>query len=142
MKRNFRLKLFFIFTVFVIIITATIATIDYYQLKEQTIENNHFQVEQASETVTYALQSIDKAFFFLDQDTNEKIEDNMTILQNRYATTPDFKDWNIEEVARKLVMDIYIIIQDNIVTYGNVLADIELDFTLYCTYLVKVLNER
>src|SRR5690625_907863 len=142
MKRNFRLKLFFIFTVIVVIITASITMIDYYQLKEQKIQNNHFQVEQASETVTYALQSNDKAYYFLDQDTNEKIEDNMTILQNKYATTPDFHDWNFEELARKLGMDIYIISPENIVTYSNVKADIGLDFTECCTSLVKVLNER
>src|SRR5690625_1366365 len=123
MKRNFRLKLFFIFTVIVVIITASITMIDYYQLKEQKIQNNHFQVEQASETVTYALQSNDKAYYFLDQDTNEKIEDNMTILQNKYATTPDFNDWNFEELARKLGMDIYIISPENIVTYSNVKGD-------------------
>lgn len=142
MKRNFRLKIFFILTVFVIIVTATIATIDYHQLKGQMIENNRFQVEQASETVTYALQSIDKAYYFLDQDTNEKIEKNMTILQNKYHSTPNFEQWDFERLAKQLGMDVYIISPKNIVIFSNIEADIGLDFTECCTSLVKILNAR
>src|SRR5690625_3203842 len=142
MKRNFRMKLFFILTAFVVIVTATIATIDYYQLKEQTIENNHFQVEQASETVKYALQSIDKAYYFLDQETNEKIEENMATLQQKYTSTPDFTQWDFNQLAANFGMDVYIISPQNIVTYSNVEADIGLDFTECCTSLVEILNER
>jgi len=142
MKRNFRMKLFFILPAFVVIVTATIATIDYYQLKEQTIENNHFQVEQASETVKYALQSIDKAYYFLDQETNEKIEENMATLQQKYTSTPDFTQWDFNQLAANFGMDVYIISPQNIVTYSNVEADIGLDFTECCTSLVEILNER
>src|SRR5690625_995675 len=142
MKRNFQLKLFSILTAFVIIITATITTIDYYQLKEQTIENNQFQVEQASETVKYALQSIDKAYYFLDQETNEKIEENITVLQKKYTTTPDFEQWDFVQLANNLGMDIYIISPQNVVIYSNVENDIGLDFTKCCTSLVEILNER
>src|SRR5690625_5993365 len=66
----------------------------------------------------------------------------MTILQNKYATSHDFHYLNFKELARKLVMEIYIISAENIFTYSNVNADIGLDFTECCTSLVKVLNER
>src|SRR5690625_7761165 len=66
----------------------------------------------------------------------------MTILQNKYATSHDFHYLNFKELARKLVMEIYIISAENIFTYSNVKADIGLDFTECCTSLVKVLNER
>src|SRR5690625_3308487 len=69
MISKLRIKLFVVLLAFAVVVTFTVATVDHLRLKQQTIKDNEFKVEQATETVKYALKTIDKAYFFLDEET-------------------------------------------------------------------------
>lgn len=141
MKSNFRLKLFLVMVVFAVIISFMIATIDHLRFIRQATENNRDQVKHIEEIVKLSLDTTDKAYFFFDKDTTEKMKENTNYLLNMYEKNPKFDTWNFKELRDVLGMDIYIIDEENVISYSNIQADIGLDFSKCCKKLERTLNE-
>src|SRR5690625_3621713 len=142
MTSKYRLKLFFVLLAFAFIVAFTIATIDYLRLKQQTLADNEFQMEQATETVKYALKTIDKAFYFLDTETAEKMEEHTNYLQKKYDQNPNFATWDFKSLSKEIDMDIYILNDKNKIIYSNVDEEVGVDFSVCCYSLNKILNKR
>lgn len=142
MGSRFRLKLFITLLVFALIISISIATIDYFRLKERTIKDNKLQIEQATETVKYALKTIDKAYFYLDEETATRMAENTSLLQKKYEQNPQFYSWDFELLAKEMDMDIYILDEGNKIIHSNDPREVGLDFSVCCGSFNKLLNER
>ncbi len=141
-KTRFGLKLFILMIAFAIVISFTIVTIDYLRLREQAIDNNQFQIQKIEDTVEYSLKTIDKAYFFFDNETAVKMEENTQYILEQYKKNPNFDKWDFHKLQQFLGMDIYIINDKNVITHSNFEEDIGMDFSLCCSKLVSVLNER
>jgi len=142
MASNYRLKLFFVLLAFAIVVTFTISTIDYLRSKQQAIADNEFRVEQVTETVNYALKTIDKAYHYLVEETAEKMQKYTYELQEKYDKNTDFNTWNFQTLSEKMNMDVYIIDEGNKIIHSNVADEIGLDFSECCASFDAILKER
>lgn len=142
MTSRFRLRLFTVLFVFAVIITFSIAAIDHQRLKERTVKDNELQIDQVTETVKYALNTIDKAYYYLDAETSVKMTDNTMYLQNKYKENQDISTWDLDSLSEKLEMDIYFFDEGNKIVYSNSVKEIGLDFSVCCQTFDKVLKER
>lgn len=139
---KYRLKLFIVLLVFALLISFSIATVDYFRLKDRTIKNNEQQIEQATESVKYALKTIDRAYFYLDEETAVKMADYTSSLQNKYAKNPDFSTWDFKALAAEMGMDIYILNDHNKIIHSNNPREVGLDFSVCCKSFHDILTER
>lgn len=137
-----RLRLFIVLFVFAIVITFTISIVDYMRLNEQTKKDNELQIDQATESVLYALKTIDKAYFYLDEETGKLMEKYTYELQEKYEQNPDFETWDFKALSEKYKMDIFILDEGNKIVYSNVEEEIGLDFSVCCESFNEILNER
>ncbi len=142
MRSGYRLRLFFVLLAFAIIISFTIATVDYFRLKEQIIKDNQFKIEQAADTVKYALKTIDKAYYFLDEKTAKDMEKHTNTLQNKYDSNPDFETWDFNALNKEMKMDIYIMNDQNKIIYSSVPEEVGIDFSECCKSFNKILQNR
>lgn len=142
MISRLRIKLFFVLLAFAIVVSFTIATIDYLRLKQQTIEDNQIKIEHASRTAKYALRTIDKAYFLLDEETARKMEEYTYELQDKYDENPNLETWDFQTLSKEIGMDIYIIDEENKITYSNNSNEIGLDFQECCKSFDQMLQER
>lgn len=127
---------------FAIVITFTISIVDYMRLNEQTKKDNELQIDQATESVLYALKTIDKAYFYLDEETGKLMEKYTYELQEKYEQNPDFETWDFKALSEKYKMDIFILDEGNKIVYSNVEEEIGLDFSVCCESFNEILNER
>lgn len=142
MKNRFRLKLFVIMIIFAVAICFPIATINYLKFTEQARDNNRFQIQQIEDTVTYTLKTLDQSFYFFDDETTSKMEQNTRYVLDKYDENPDFSDWDFDALKEEFGMDIYIIDQHNKIIHSSFKDDIGMDFTKCCSKLVPILDER
>lgn len=142
MTLTYRIKLFITLLIAAIVLMTTISVIDYKRLKEQTIQANQVQVDQATEAVLYALDSIDRAYHYMDQEIGLKMEEYSTELQKKYNKNKDFSTWKFDELAEGFGMDIYILNDDNEVIHSNVDDEVGMEFAVCCKSLNKTLHER
>ena len=142
MTPRYKLKLFLVLLAFAIVVTFTIATIDYFRLKQQTISDNELHIEQVTETVKYALNTIDKAYYLLDEETAKRMEKFTGDLQKRYEKNPNFESWDFQSLSKEMGMDIYILDAGNEVVYSNNEKEVGLDFSVCCKTFNSILNER
>lgn len=137
-----RLRLFLVLFAFAIVITFTISIIDYIRLNEQTKKDSETQIDQATESVLYALKTIDKAYFYLDEETGKMMKQYTYELQEKYEENPDFESWDFKALSEKYNMDIYILDDENKIIHSNDEEEIGLDFAECCKSFSQVLNER
>ncbi|MEI3606345.1 GGDEF domain-containing protein [Pseudogracilibacillus sp. SE30717A] len=142
MRTHYRFKLFIVLFALANVITITITTLDYFRLKQQIIEDNQFKIEHATDTVKYALKTIDKAYYLLDEKTAKSMEIHTSALQEKYNLNPNFETWDFIELSKQMKMDIYIMDENNIIIYGSVPEEIGVDFSECCTSFNKILNKR
>lgn len=142
MKRSYRIKLFIILFLTSVIIVTTVSALDYQRLKNQALEDNNQQINQATETVLYALDSVDQAYRYLDQEMNIKMETSSEELQKKYKKNKDFATWDFHALAEKFGMDIYILNKENQIIYSNINEEVGIDFAVCCKSLNKILHER
>lgn len=142
MTFTYRMKLFIILFVAAILLTFTISAIDYQRLKQQIVQDNGEQIDQATETVLYALDSLDGAYHYMDQETGLKMESYTNELQDKYKDNKDFSTWDFDELAEEYGMDIYILNDGNEIIYSNVVEEIGVDFSECCKSLSEILDER
>lgn len=127
---------------FAIGITFSIVTIDFFRISDQTISENQFQLEQTEKTVSHALQTIEKAYYLFDSETEAKMKENSLYIANLYKNNPDFLKWDFKELFETMNMDIYIIDESNTIIHSNLEGDIGLDFNACCESLAQILDER
>lgn len=142
MRKRFRLKLFLIMILFAAAMAFIIAIVDHQRITNLTIEENEFQVDQTQDTITYTLQTIDKVYYYFDQETALQMEENSKYLADLYEENPSFESWDFEALSKEIGMNIYIINEDLVIVASNVESDIGLDFKSCCSKLVPVLEER
>lgn len=142
MERSYRIKVFVTLFITAIVILFTVSALDYQRLKEQALDDNNEQVNQATDTVMYALNSMDKSYHYMDQEMNMKMEEHTQTLQNKYEKNSDFSTWDFQELANKFGMDIYILNKDNQIIHSNVDDEVGIDFAECCKSLSEILHER
>lgn len=142
MRERFRVKLFFIMIGFATTIAFTIVIIDYNRIKEHSLEDYQHQMKQIEDTVTNALNNLDKIYYYFDEETAAKMEENSNYLLDLYEQNPNFDEWHFSRLKDELGMDVYIINKDNVITHSSVLNDIGMDFSVCCGKLAAILDER
>ncbi|MFX3635955.1 MAG: diguanylate cyclase domain-containing protein [Candidatus Pristimantibacillus sp.] len=142
MKAHFRLKLTITMIVFALAISITLATTDYFRLKNLAINNAHNQLQQDVEMLTYALETSEKASFMLGENIAEIMRDSSLRLLNKYDRTPSFDEWDFELLRQMFSLDIYIINSQNMITHSTMPSDIGLNFSTCCSKLAAILDER
>lgn len=137
-----KLRLFTVLLIFAIVVTFSISIVDYIRLNEQTRKDSELQIDQATESVLYALKTVDKAYFYLDEETGELMEKYIYELQDKYEENPNFETWDFEALSKKYNMDIYILDEGNKIVYTNDKEELGLDFSECCESFHQILNER
>ena len=127
---------------FAIGITFSIVTIDFLRISDQTIADNQFQLVQTEKTVNHALQTVEKAYYLFDNETEAKMKENSLYLANLYKEQPDFSEWDFDALYETMNMDIYIIDENNTIIYSNLEEDVGLDFNACCESLARIMDER
>lgn len=141
MWRRFRIKLVITMVIFAAVIAFVIA-INHKKLSDQAIQNNVFQLESIEATVEHALNTIDKAYYYFDDDVAEKMKANTREILELYEKNPAIDTWDIQDLKKKYEMDVYFIDQDNVITHSSNKNDIGMDFDECCGKLAKILDTR
>lgn len=128
--------------IFASVIAFSISIINQDRITKQLKENNQFQIEQIERVLAHSLQTIDKVYYYFDSDTAKQMERNTHYLLDLYEKSPDFNSWNFENLKTTLGMDVYIINENNVVTYSSLKRDIGMDFDVCCSTLATILDER
>lgn len=142
MYKNFRLKLFSVLLLLAFVIAFAISLIDYMRMRENIEESIQTQIEHATDRTINALQTIDKVLSLVDVDITSKMSLNTQFLLDLYEKNPDVTKWDYESLAEEIGMDIYIINENYVILFSNVLEEIGLDFKICCETLHKQLEER
>src|SRR5699024_1422225 len=117
------------------ILSYTIATIDYLRHKQTLIKHNEFQLSQIEENVIDALTTVEKAYSLFDDQTVVKMEENTEELMHLYEETPSFDDWDFAALREEMNNEIYIINEQNVITHSSLSSDIGMDFSECCASL-------
>lgn len=142
MKLSYRTRLFMILFISALILLTTISISDYYRFKKQIEANSEDQIEQATETVLFALNSIDRAYHYMDQEIGLEMEEQSKALQKKYKKNKNFSKWDFDEISKEIGMDVYILDNENEVVYSNVEEDVGIEFDVCCITLNDILHER
>ncbi|MFD1174636.1 GGDEF domain-containing protein [Oceanobacillus picturae] len=142
MKARFRLKLFVTMITFALIISFSIAIIDYIKLKGEAITNNQVQIQQTEDIVMDSLSNLDKAYSIFDEDTTEEMKERTEELVERYQSNPSFKNWDFAAIKEEIGMDLYIITDQNVIIHTSFPEDQGLDFSACCSDFSSLLDER
>ena len=143
MDKRIGLKLFIIMIVFSVTITTIVSISDFIRLRAQAIENNEFQIEQTEYTIAYSLSTIEKAYYYFDQETAQRMERYTNQIIDRYLDNPHFETWDFQDLKEQFDgMDIYILDEDNEIIYSSFINDIGLNFNDCCGKLARTLDER
>lgn len=142
MERSYRIKVFVTLFMTAAVILFTVSVLDYQRLKEQALHDNNEQVNQATDTVMYALDSMDQSYHYMNQEMNVKMEEHTQTLQHKYEKNSDFSTWDFHELANEFGMDIYILNKNNQIIHSNVDDEIGMDFADCCKSLSEILHER
>lgn len=142
MNLSYRMRLFIALFISALILLTTILTIDYHRLKKQLLDHHETYMEQVTETVMFAMDSIDRAYNYMDQEIGIQMEEESKALQKKYKKNKDFSKWEFDELAEEIGMDIYILNDENEIIYSNVEADVGMDFEACCITLNDMLHER
>jgi diguanylate cyclase (GGDEF)-like protein len=127
---------------FATLLSFTIVIIDHQRINQVVMEDNEFQMEQTQNTVTYTLNTIEKVYYYFDQETALQMEENSYALAEHYEENPSFESWDFHALSEEYGMDIYIINEDHVIIGSNVAEDVGMDFTECCGKLVRVLEKR
>lgn len=142
MRLNYRARLFMILFIAALILLTTITISDYKRLQKQTEDNSKEQIKQATETVLFALNSIDRAYHYMDQEIGIEMEEQSKALQKKYKKDKDFSKWDFDELSEDIGMDIYILNDKNKIIHSNIEEDVGIEFDVCCITLNDILHER
>lgn len=142
MKFNLRVKLIVGIVILAIVCCSFIAILHYMQLKEQTEKENKLIFNRIEDTVKDSLGTVEKAYQILDHNRAEKMKENTKMLLDMYKENPNFDEWDFQSLHEKFGMHIYIINDENTITYSSFQDDIGLNFSECCGRLATVLDHR
>ncbi len=142
MKFHFGIKLTITMIVFAVVISFTIATSDHLRLKNQAVSNKMDHVKQDEMMVTYALDTIEKAYTVFGDNIAVQMKENSVFLLDLYEKTPNFDEWDFAALKQLMPVDIYIINSENVITHSSLENDVGMDFSKCCQKLAKTLDER
>ncbi|SHG14825.1 GGDEF domain-containing protein [Ornithinibacillus halophilus] len=142
MKSKFRIRLFLIMITFAVVISFTIATVNYIRERGQAIESNKIQVDEIETSVSDSIAMIDKAYNYFDEDTRVQMYENTEYLMDLYHKNPNVENWDYEDLKQALGMDIYIIDNENTIIQSSFIDDIGLNFSECCSEFASLLDER
>jgi diguanylate cyclase (GGDEF)-like protein len=128
--------------VFASVIAISIAVINHIKLEKVVKDNNQFQVERIEETVTYALETIDKVYYYFDNETAAQMETVTGQLLDYYEVKPNFDEWDFPTLKKHIGFDVFIINENNVITHSTLPSDVGLDFNACCKTLAKILDDR
>lgn len=101
MYKKFRIKLFLTMIVFAVMIAGTIAFVNFNELKKQTTQDHEEKMQHIEDMVTQSLETTEKAYYFLDQEIAEQMENISERFVEKYQRNPDFDTWNFAELKKK-----------------------------------------
>jgi len=142
MKSRFQLKLTWSLLLFAMLISIILATTDHLRMRHQAFENTLTKIQLNEKMVQYALESIDKAYFFFGENIAARMKKASETLLKKYDDEPSLEKWDFGQLKEKLHFDIYMIDENNMIRYSSLARDIGLDFAYCCGKLAKVLDER
>lgn len=127
---------------FALVISFSIAIIDYLKLKEEAINNNQAQIQQTEDIVINSLSTIDKAYTIFDQEITEEMKEHSEELIDRYQANPTFDEWDFATIKEEIGMDVYIINDENVIIHTSFKEDQGLDFASCCSDFSNLLDQR
>ncbi len=127
---------------FALVISFVGAAISYFQIKQQVKTSHQSHIEQIEDSVQTSLQSIEKVYYFFDQDTNTRMKTNLHYLLEKYKDDPDVMSWDYEKLKELFKMDVYVLNNDNLVIKTSFEKDLGLDFQACCPKFSETLDER
>src|SRR5690606_7173781 len=128
--------------IFALVISITLATSNYYSLKNQAITNEDRVLQEKINLLIYAIGTSEKANFLIKENIAATMEENTLQLHELYDQIPSFDEWDFAQLSKHISLDIFIINELNQITHSNVVQDIGLDFNKCCGKLAKVLDDR
>src|SRR5699024_11684650 len=85
MNLSYRMRLFIALFISALILLTTILTIDYHRLKKQLLDYHETYMEQVTDTVMFAMDSIDRVYNYMDQEIGiQRSEEHTSELQSRF----------------------------------------------------------
>lgn len=142
MKSRFRMKLTVVMIIFAMALSVAIALMDHYRLKDQARLGKAEQVRKSEQTVKYALESMEKAYYVLGENIAAKMRDSTVYLLNKYENDPSVSGWDLEALKKELTYDIHIIDENDVIAYSSLRDEVGLDFKACCGKLAAILKER
>ncbi|MBD8005947.1 GGDEF domain-containing protein [Bacillus norwichensis] len=142
MNKNFRLHLTLIMIAFSIFISLVVALINQEKIRNKLFQEHELKLSLIEDNILSSLHSIDKAYMLFDKDMAEMMEDYSEELISLYKKNPDFEKWDFKRLNEKYKMDVYILNDQNVVTYSSVHDDIGLDFGACCVNFSNLLDQR
>ena len=127
--------------VFAVRTAGTIHCVNYTQFNNQTTQDHEEKMQHIEDMVTQSLETTEKAYYFLDQEIAEQMENISERFVEKYQRNPDFDTWNFAELKKEIGMDIYIINQENEITHSSFADDIGMDFDDCCSKLAVLLDQ-
>jgi len=128
--------------VFALVISITLAISNYIELKNNAFTNEERIVEEKAKLLIYALDTSEKANYYIGENVTALMQSVTESLQERYIESPDFELWNFEELRERYGVDLFLIDEHNTIRYSNAEQDIGLNFNQCCGKLAKALDER
>src|SRR5690606_4580846 len=113
MIRNFKIRLTLIILVFSIMVSFSIAFLNFRQMEKLAGREHSEELQLVEETVVNALKSVDGAYELFDTEITDRMKWNSEELLKRYSENPDVKSWDFVVLKQKFNMDIYIIDDQN-----------------------------
>ncbi|RKD23134.1 hypothetical protein BEP19_13020 [Ammoniphilus oxalaticus] len=142
MKSRVRFRLSMIMILFAVLISFTVATMDYFKLRQQEITSNEFQIESMEAIIKYSIQTVEKSYFLFGEKMAEEMEIVSRDLATRYDQNSELDRWDFDQLKNEFGFDIYMINRRNIITHSSHATDIGLDFNDCCQKLARTLDER
>ncbi|MEK5232920.1 GGDEF domain-containing protein [Lysinibacillus sp. FSL K6-0232] len=140
--KNLRIKLLLSLIAFAVILVAVISYVNRQILVadiEKQMAINRGLIESH---ILTDMQAVDSAQFYFDQNTSDKLEQELRDLASYYRENPNIATWNLEQMKDRIGMDIYILDQTNTVVYTTFYKDLGLNFAECCQRFSALLDER
>ncbi|GKW45610.1 GGDEF domain-containing protein [Planococcus sp. NCCP-2050] len=138
MVRNFKIRLTLIILVFSIMVSFSVAFLNFRQMEKLAEREHSEKLQLVEETVVNALKSVDGAYELFDTEITDRMKWNSEELLKRYSENPDVKSWDLIVLKQKFNMDIYIIDDRNKMVQST---DLSVEERVDEQYF-SILNER
>lgn len=140
--KNLRIKLLLSLITFAVILVAVVSYVNRQILVadiEKQMAINRGLIESH---ILTDMQAVDSAQFYFDENSSDKLEQELRKLATYYRENPNIATWDLEQIKDSIGMDIYILDQTNTVVYTTFYKDLGLSFAKCCQRFSTLLDER